>query len=96
MAPLFTIERQPSGPTEKDNAMSDTLGVLDYLREQFARVHVKLDRLSDDVGNLKVRMTSFESQIALIHGDFANQSGRLDRIESRLDRIERRLDLADA
>jgi predicted nucleic acid-binding Zn-ribbon protein len=83
-------------PTERDDTMSDTPNVLDYLREQFARVHVKLDRLSDDVGNLKVRMTSVESQVALIHGDFANQSGRLDRIEARLDRIERRLDLADA
>lgn len=83
-------------PTETDDTMSDAPNVLDYLREQFARVHVKLDRLSDDVGNLKVRMTSVESQVALIHGDFANQSGRLDRIEGRLDRIERRLDLADA
>jgi predicted nucleic acid-binding Zn-ribbon protein len=82
--------------TERDDMMSETPNVLDYVREQFARVHVKLDRLSDDVGNLKVRMTSVESQVALIHGDFANQSGRLDRIESRLDRIERRLDFADA
>jgi hypothetical protein len=82
--------------TERDDMMSETPNVLDYVREQFARVHVKLDRLSDDVGNRKVRMTSVERQVALIHGDFANQSGRLDRIESRLDRIERRLDFADA
>jgi hypothetical protein len=72
--------------------MSDAPGVLDYLREQFARVHVKLDRLSDDFGNLKVRMTSVETQVALLHGDFADRSGRLDRIDGRLDRFERRLD----
>jgi predicted nucleic acid-binding Zn-ribbon protein len=81
---------------ERVKVMSDTPTVLDYLREQFARVHIKLDRLTDDVANLKVRMTSVETQVALLHGDFANQSGRLDRIENRLDRIERRLDLADA
>jgi archaellum component FlaC len=69
--------------------------VLDYLREQFARVHARFDRLDADVGDLKVRMTSVENQIAGLHGDFANQSRRLDRIDQRLGRIERRLDLVD-
>jgi archaellum component FlaC len=69
--------------------------VLDYLREQFARVHARFDRLDADVGDLKVRMTSVEDQIAGLHGDFANQSRRLDRIDQRLGRIERRLDLVD-
>ncbi len=63
--------------------------VLDYLREQFARVHVKLDRLSDDVGNLKVRMSAVETGLAGVNS-------RIDRMEVRLDRIERRLDLVDA
>ena len=76
--------------------MSDAPTVLDCLREQFARVHIKLDRVIDDVGNLKVRMTSVATRVALPHGDFANQSGRLGRIESRLNRIASRLDLADA
>jgi len=69
--------------------------VLDYLREQFARVHVKLDRVIADVGDLKVRVTSLETAVAGLHGDFANQSARLDRMDARLDRIERRLDLVD-
>jgi hypothetical protein len=69
--------------------------VLDFLRGQFDRVHVKLDRLSDDVSDLKRRMTSLETQVALLHGDFANQSLRIDRIDIRLERIERRLDLVD-
>lgn len=56
--------------------------VLRYLR----RIDEKLDRLSDDVGDLKRRMTSVEEAIA-------GQSRRFDRIEDRLTRIERRVDL---
>jgi hypothetical protein len=70
--------------------------VLDFLREQFARVHLKLDDLADDVGDLKRQMSSIEQAVAGLHGDFAGQSLRLDRIDIRLDRIERRLDIADA
>jgi chromosome segregation ATPase len=69
--------------------------VLDYLREQFARLHTKLDHLAEDVTDLKRRMTSLEAQVALLHGDFANQSMRIDRLDTRLERIERRLDLTE-
>jgi archaellum component FlaC len=75
--------------------MSENKDVLDYLREQFARVHTRFDRIDADMRDLKVRMTSVEDRIAGLHGDFANQSRRLDRIDERLDRIERRLDLVD-
>ena len=71
--------------------------VLRYLR----RFDEKLDRLIDDIGDLKLRMTSLEERVsrvqgelASIHADFAGQSKRIDRIEQRLDRIEKRLDLA--
>jgi hypothetical protein len=66
---------------------------FDFLRGQFDRVHVKLDRLSDDVSDLKRRMTSLETKVALLHGAFAIQSLRIDRIDVRLERIERRPDL---
>lgn len=49
----------------------------------------KLDRLIDDVNDLKVHMTNVEENLAGVHR-------RLDRVEARLDRVERRLDLADA
>ncbi len=58
-------------------------------------VDMKLDRIIDDVGDLKRRMTSVEGQVSLLHGDFANQSLRLDRMDGRLDRIGRRLEFAD-
>lgn len=63
--------------------------VLVYLR----RLDEKMDRLAANVGDLSRRVTSLESKIVLLHGDFASQSERIDRIELRLERMERRLDL---
>lgn len=57
--------------------------MLVYLR----RLDSKMDRLIDDVSDLKSRMTGVEEAVA-------GQSRRIDRVESRLDHIERRLDLA--
>jgi len=59
--------------------------VLQLLR----RMDQKLDRISEDVGDLKVRMTSVEEGLAGVNR-------RLDRLEIRVDRIERRLDLVDS
>jgi hypothetical protein len=64
--------------TEPDNI------VLTYLR----RIDEKLDRVIEDVRDLKMRVTSLEEGQAGVNR-------RLDRIEVRLDRIERRLDLVD-
>jgi hypothetical protein len=58
--------------------------VLVYLR----RFDEKLDRVIDDVRELKGRMTALvESVVGL--------QRRMDRLDLRLDRLERRLDLAD-
>jgi hypothetical protein len=77
--------------------MSDhsSIAVIDFLREQFARVHIKLDNLTAGQHDLSTRVTSLEAQVALLHGDFANQSMRIDRLDDRLARIDRRLDLVD-
>jgi predicted nucleic acid-binding Zn-ribbon protein len=58
--------------------------VLMYLR----RMDEKLDRLLDDVRDLKVRMTAVEEGVAGVNR-------RLDRLEVRVDRIERWLELTD-
>lgn len=52
------------------------------------RIDQKIDRLMDDVSDLKIRMTSVEDGLAGVNR-------RLDRMESRMDRVERRLDLVD-
>jgi len=66
--------------------------VLLYLR----RLDEKVDRVLEDVRDLKLRMTSLERQVADLRVDMVAMSGRIDRIELRLDRIERRLDLIPA
>jgi predicted nucleic acid-binding Zn-ribbon protein len=66
--------------------------VLRYLR----RIDEKVDSLRDDMRDVKQRLTSLEGQVALLHGDYARQSERIDRVELRLERIERRLNLAEA
>jgi len=67
--------------------------MLVYLR----RIDAKLDRLAEDVADLKQRMTALEIQVANLAATeashYGNTSLRIDRIEARLDRIERRLDL---
>lgn len=56
-----------------------------YLR----RLDIKIDRLTDDLGDIKQRVTNVEESLAGVNR-------RLDRQEARLDRIERRLDLVEA
>ena len=59
--------------------------LLRFLR----RIDEKLDRVIDDMRDLKIRTTSLEEGVAGINR-------RLDRVEFRLDRIEKRLELNDA
>jgi tetrahydromethanopterin S-methyltransferase subunit G len=66
--------------------------ILVYLR----RIDEKLDGLTSSVADIGRRVTSLENKVALLHGDFAAQSTRIDRIELRLDRIERRLEIVPA
>ncbi|MCW5718758.1 MAG: hypothetical protein KIS68_13105 [Bauldia sp.] len=58
--------------------------VLTYLR----RIDEKVDRLADDVRELKVPMTAVEKSVVGVHR-------RMDRLELRIERIERRLDLVE-
>jgi hypothetical protein len=59
--------------------------VLRYLRN----IDQKVDRLIDDVKDIKLRLT-------LVEEGLAGANRRIDRVEDRLDRIERRLHLEDA
>jgi len=70
--------------------------VLDFLREQFARVNAKLDLLTGDVANLKVRITGLEAESGHVRLGLAEVNSRIDRMDTRLERIERRLDLVEA
>ena len=58
--------------------------LLQYMR----RFDEKLDRVVDEMLDVKVRLTAVEEGLAGINR-------RLDRLELRVERIERRLDLVD-
>ena len=63
---------------EPDNIVSQ------YLR----RIDAKVDRISDDMRDIKVRLTAVDEGLAGVQR-------RIDRLENRVDRIEHRLDLVD-
>ncbi|MBL8548779.1 MAG: hypothetical protein JNJ73_02250 [Hyphomonadaceae bacterium] len=52
------------------------------------RIDAKLDRVVDELLELKTRTTNVEENMAVL-------MRRMDRFESRLERIERRLDLVE-
>ena len=58
--------------------------VLQYLR----RFDEKLDRVIDEMLDVKVRLTAVGEGLAGVNR-------RLDRLEIRVERVERRLDLVD-
>ena len=66
--------------------------VLEHLRH----IRGQIDRVADDVSELKTRMGRLEIGLAQVHVTLAEHSNRDDRIEARLDRIEKRLNLVDA
>lgn len=71
---------------------AEQTSIMRYLR----RLDEKVDRALDDLREIKQRLSSVEVSVAHLRGEFAAQSGRIDRLENRLDRIEQRLDLRDA
>ncbi len=81
--------------------------MLDHMRDEpenlmlvyLRRLDAKIDRIGDDVRELKMRMTTMEQQVASLAATqashYASLSTRFDRLEGRVERIERRLDLVD-
>jgi hypothetical protein len=63
--------------------------MVDYLREQFARLSSKIEGMAADIGNLKVRMSGLEGDVGRLRIAVAE----VDRIEARAGGIERRLDV---
>ena len=65
--------------------------VLEMLRQ----LDAKMDRVIDDIADLKRRVTALEEGQAALAQGLAGVNRRLDRLEARVDRIEHRLDLAE-
>lgn len=62
--------------------------VSDDILRMLRSMDAKLDRLMEDVSDIKVRVTSLEVALAGVNR-------RLDRIDARLDRLERRTGLIE-
>ncbi|MCX7109218.1 MAG: hypothetical protein NTX45_03610 [Proteobacteria bacterium] len=73
--------------------MSDSVEnlVLEHLRPIRGRV----DKLSDDMDDLKLRAGSLEEHVSLLHTDIAILHKQLDQHGKRLERIEHRLEIVD-
>lgn len=65
--------------------------VLEMLRQ----LDAKMDRVIDDIADLKRRVTALEEGQAALAQELAGVNRWLDRLEARVDRIEHRLDLAE-
>jgi hypothetical protein len=66
------------------------------LREQFARVHAKLDRPIGNVDNLIVHLSAAVAEAGDVRVGLVEANGRLDSMDRRPDRIEPRLELTGA
>jgi archaellum component FlaC len=69
-----------------DEPQNLTLQLLCRIDQRVQGLEVKIDRLTDDVNNLKVCTSGVEEGLAGVNR-------RLDRLDMRVDRIERRLEL---
>lgn len=69
---------------------------LVYLR----RLDGKMDRMGEDVRELKLRMTALETAVGNLAATelshYAILADRTDRLSERMERIERRLELQEA
>jgi uncharacterized protein YdcH (DUF465 family) len=61
---------------------------VDFTLQLLRGMDAKLDRLVDDMKDVKVRISSIEENMAVV-------SRRLDRLETRMDRVEVRLGLIE-
>jgi tetrahydromethanopterin S-methyltransferase subunit G len=82
--------------------MADEINVLDYLREQFARVHARfddvdrrLDELTLRVGRLVLMARNQDEAMKEMRSQSGEMLGAMSAINNRLERIERRLDLVE-
>ena len=75
--------------------MADHNDAASHTLEWMRRISAKLDTLSLDIGDLKLRQSAVEDHLSGITVSLAGVTHRMDRMEGRLDRIERRLDLRD-
>ena len=74
--------------------MTDEVGNL--VLEQLRLIRAKIETSSDDIADLKIRMSSTERHLGEIQMQLGALNARMDRFDERLSRVEKRLSLVDA
>jgi uncharacterized protein (UPF0335 family) len=79
-----------------------TENVESVIIEHLRHIRGRVDRIAEDMSDIKHRMSSLESAMVLVKREVAagdetdaRQQLSLDRLSDRIERIERRLELAD-
>jgi uncharacterized protein (UPF0335 family) len=79
-----------------------TENVESVIIEHLRHIRGRVDRIAEDMSDIKHRMSSLESAMVLVKREVAagdetdaRQQLSLDRLSDRIERIERRLDLVD-
>ncbi len=77
-----------------------TDNVESVIIEHLRHIRGRVDRIAEDIGDIKHRMSSLESAMVLVKREVsagdetdARQQVSLDRLLDRIERIERRLEL---
>ena len=80
--------------------MAEDVTQLTY--ELLKQVSIRLERVEADIGEIKVRLTAFETAQGLMRQEMAQRSihiatpnSRIERMDERLDRMDKRLDRVD-
>ena len=78
------------------------MNVESVIIEHLRHIRGRVDRIAEDMSDMKHRMSSLESAMVLVKREVsagdetdARQQLSLDRLLDRIERIERRLELAD-
>ena len=82
--------------------MTDLHNVESLVLEHLRHIRARVDQIADDVGDLKLRMSSVENGIVQMRRDVLQadetdirQQITLDKLVTRVERIEQRLNLVD-
>lgn len=67
-----------------------------FTREYLRRIDAKLDRIDNDMRDIRFRMTQVEGSLANHSAQLVHHTGQFDRLFDEIHLIKKRLDMVDA
>jgi cob(I)alamin adenosyltransferase len=71
-----------------DGVTNLSLDVLRRIEERMPAMAQKLDRVANDLHDVKLRLTALDDDLVVVHQRLGRLDHRLDRVEQALDQIE--------